>query len=53
MLRAWLGLVVICVPLTAFAEEEEPITKYPDGVRVMASDLTILRLNPTDRKSVV
>ncbi len=47
MLRAWLGAMVICIPLTAVAEEAEPVNKYPDGLRLMASDLTILRLNPT------
>ncbi len=46
MLRAWLGAIVMCIPLSALAEEAEPVSKYPDGLRLMASDLTILRLNP-------
>jgi hypothetical protein len=47
MLRAWLGAMVMCIPFTALADEAEPVNKYPDGLRLMASDLTILRLNPT------
>ncbi|HEY5950862.1 MAG TPA: hypothetical protein VIV40_35460 [Kofleriaceae bacterium] len=46
MLRAWLVVLVTCVPFTAFADEE-PAAKYPDGLRLMASSLSILRLNPT------
>jgi hypothetical protein len=45
MLRVWLAVLVTCVPFAAWADEE-PVSKLPDGWRVMASDLTILRLNP-------
>jgi hypothetical protein len=41
---------VTAEPVTATTPEPvvaEPVNKYPDGLRLMASDLTILRLNPT------
>ena len=46
MLRAWMVVAVIAVPSTGFAEEE-PINKFPESWRLMVSDLTIIRLNPT------
>jgi hypothetical protein len=34
-------------PVTDAPAVDAPVNKYPNGLRVMASDLTILRLNPT------
>ena len=45
MLRAWVVLAAIAVPSIAFAEEE-PVNKFPEGWRLMVSDLSIIRLNP-------
>ncbi|HUS27153.1 MAG TPA: hypothetical protein VMZ53_01550 [Kofleriaceae bacterium] len=48
MVRIWAVVLAIAIPTSAFAETEEQTepAKFPDGLRVMASDLTILRLNP-------
>jgi len=46
MLRTWVVVAAIAVPAIAFADEE-PVNKYPEGWRLMVSDLTIVRLNPT------
>src|SRR5262245_53612026 len=46
MLRAWMVVAAIAVPSIAFAEEE-PVNKFPESWRLIVSDLTIVRLNPT------
>jgi hypothetical protein len=45
MVRA-LGVVVVTLLSFSPAFAEEPVNKFPDGWRLMLSDLTIMRLNP-------